>query len=303
MLDETKGPAAKSKRGLGRGLGALFDMEEGRGEEKGQEVLQLDIHQLEPNRQQPRQDFDQEGLEELAASIRDQGIISPLIVSPGDRPDTYVIVAGERRWRAARMAGLTTLPALVRPLTEEALQRQALVDNVVRQDLNPMEEAEAFDRLIRDYGLTQEKLAAALGKSRPAVANSLRLLKLPQGVRDLVRQGQLTAGHARALLSLDDPASQSRMASEILAGQWTVRETEKQVSDLSKKKPAPKKKSGGVNAQADLHKRQVEDRLRRALGARVILEDRDGTGRIVIRYQSAEDRERLIDLLLDRGAD
>lgn len=298
MAEDNKAMPAKSKRGLGRGLGALFELEGEPDQGQDQTVTQLRINQLEPNRQQPRQVFDDQGLEELAASIRDQGVISPLIVSPSGRPGSYVIVAGERRWRAARLAGLESLPVIVRDLSPEALQRQALIDNVVRQDLNAMEEAEAYDKLIRDYGLTQENLASALGKSRPAIANTLRLLNLPQKVRDLVSQGQLTPGHARSLLALADTASQSQVADQVLAKQLTVRETEKLVRQLTEKPQVEKKTAIGDKAQADLHKQAIEDKLRRALGARVSLEGGSGPGKIVIRYHSADERERLIEQLL-----
>lgn len=302
MAEDKKAMPAKSKRGLGRGLGALFELEGEADQAQDQTITQLRINQLEPNRQQPRQVFDDQGLEELAASIRDQGVISPLIVSPSGRPGSYVIVAGERRWRAARLAGLESLPVIVRELSPEALQRQALIDNVVRQDLNAMEEAEAYDKLIRDYGLTQENLASALGKSRPAIANTLRLLNLPQEVRDLVSQGQLTPGHARSLLALTDAASQSQAADQVIAKQLTVRETEKLVRQLAGKPQAEKKPASGDKAQADLHKQAIEDKLRRALGARVSLEGGSGPGKIVIRYHSADERERLIEQLLKSQA-
>lgn len=298
MAEDKKARPTTSKRGLGRGLGALFEQE---GEARGgqdQEIINLRLNQLEPNRQQPRQVFDDQGLEELAGSIRDQGIISPLIVSPSGRPGTYTIVAGERRWRAARLAGLDSLPVIVRELSREDLQRQALIDNVVRQDLNAMEEAEAYDKLIRDYGLTQENLASALGKSRPAIANTLRLLNLPGQVRDLVRQGQLTPGHARSLLALTDEASQIQLADQVLEKQLTVRETENLLRQLNQAGKAKQKERAGGKEKQDLHTRDMESQLRRALGAQVKLEGGTGPGKIVIRYHSADERERLIDYLL-----
>ena len=183
MAEERREMPPKSKRGLGRGLGALFESEADPGRRDGGQAADLDINRLEPNRDQPRRSFDPESLKDLADSIRDQGVITPLIVTPSERPDHYTIVAGERRWRAARMAGLRSVPAIVRELTREDVQRQALIDNVVRQDLNALEEAQAYDRLIKEFGMTQENSWLAQGRSRPAIANTLRLLNPPDSLR------------------------------------------------------------------------------------------------------------------------
>jgi len=297
MAEEKREMTPRTKRGLGRGLGALFESEADPGRQVGGRAAEIDINRLEPNRDQPRRSFDQEGLRELADSIRDQGVITPLIVTPSPTPEHYTIVAGERRWRAARLAGLQSLPVVVRELTQEDIQRQALIDNVVRQDLNAMEEAQAYDRLIREFGLTQEELASALGKSRPAIANTLRLLNLPESIRELVQKGELSPGHARAILALTDAAQQNRAAAEVLARQLSVRDTEKLVSDI-KKPPAPKKKKAAADDPVRLHLRAVEDKLRRALATRVTLEGGAGQGKIVIRYHNADERERLIEQLL-----
>lgn len=297
MAEEKREMTPRTKRGLGRGLGALFESEADPGRQVGGRAAEIDINRLEPNRDQPRRSFDQEGLRELADSIRDQGVITPLIVTPSPTPEHYTIVAGERRWRAARLAGLQSLPVVVRELTQEDIQRQALIDNVVRQDLNAMEEAQAYDRLIREFGLTQEQLASALGKSRPAIANTLRLLNLPESIRELVQKGELSPGHARAILALTDAAQQNRAAAEVLARQLSVRDTEKLVSDI-KKPPAPKKKKAAADDPVRLHLRAVEDKLRRALATRVTLEGGAGQGKIVIRYHNADERERLIEQLL-----
>lgn len=297
MAEEKREMTPRSKRGLGRGLGALFESEADPGRHGGGRAAEIDINRLEPNRDQPRRSFDQEGLRELADSIRDQGVITPLIVTPSQTPEHYTIVAGERRWRAARLAGLQSLPVVVRELTQEDIQRQALIDNVVRQDLNAMEEAQAYDRLIREFGLTQEELASALGKSRPAIANTLRLLNLPESIRELVQKGELSPGHARAILALTDAAQQNRAAAEVLTRQLSVRDTEKLVSDI-KKPPAPKKKKAAADDPVRLHLRAVEDKLRRVLATRVTLEGGAGQGKIVIRYHNADERERLIEQLL-----
>ncbi len=292
MTAERRDMPAKTKRGLGRGLEALFESEEGLGRDAAQ-VSEIEINLLEPNRDQPRQDFDQEALAELAESIRSEGIVTPLIVTPAAKAGRYMIVAGERRWRAARMAGLSDLPVIIRDLTKDEIQRQALIDNVVRQDLNAMEEAEAYSRLIKEYGLTQDGLAAVLGKSRPAIANTLRLLNLPQEARTLVREGSLSAGHARAILALSGAAMQNRAAKEILVKKLSVREAEKLVRRMNEE-PTGKKQ---VDEQLLLHVRETEDRLRRSLGAQVTLEGQGDKGKIVIRYHSADELERLIELL------
>ncbi len=292
MTAERRDMPVKTKRGLGRGLEALFESEEGLGRDAAQ-VSEIEINLLEPNRDQPRQDFDQEALSELAESIRNEGIVTPLIVTPAAKAGRYMIVAGERRWRAARMAGLTALPVIIRDLTKDEIQRQALIDNVVRQDLNAMEEAEAYSRLIKEYGLTQDGLAAVLGKSRPAIANTLRLLNLPQEARTLVREGSLSAGHARAILALSGAAMQNRAAKEILVKKLSVREAEKLVRRMNEE-PTGKKQ---VDEQLLLHVRETEDRLRRSLGAQVTLEGQGDKGKIVIRYHSADELERLIELL------
>jgi ParB family chromosome partitioning protein len=297
MTEEKAKMPSRSKRGLGRGLDALFEAEKDPGVTDLSRIEEMDINRLEPNRDQPRRDFDESALAELTGSIRDQGVISPLIVTPTPDSEYYMIVAGERRWRAARMAGLSTVPVIVRELTKEDVQRQALVDNIVRQDLNAMEEAEAFDRLIREYGMTQEELASALGKSRPAVTNTMRLLNLPDAIREMVRQGELSPGHARAILALKDASSQSTAAAEILKKELSVRDAEKLVRDIKEpaaKKPAKTQK----DAKWQLHLRDLEDKLRRALGARVTLQGGEGPGKIVISYHTAEERERLIDQLL-----
>ncbi|HNZ62987.1 MAG TPA: ParB/RepB/Spo0J family partition protein [Bacillota bacterium] len=288
---------AKSKRGLGKGLGALFEIApEEVPPAEADRIIELSINQIEPNRDQPRQNFDEDRLNELTESIRDQGVISPLIVTPTSSPDRYMIVAGERRWRAARLAGLHTVPVIVRELTDVEIQRQALIDNVVRQDLNAIEEAAAFDLLIKQHGMTQESLAAALGRSRPSVTNTLRLLNLPESIRDMVRRGDLSSGHARALLALSDARAQSDAAAVVLAKRLSVRDTERLVHELSAP-PVPSAPRSQADRRHDLHVRDVEERLRRSLGAKVTVDDRSGRGKIVIRYHSADERERLIELL------
>lgn len=298
MTQEKRDMQSRSKRGLGRGLGALFESEADPSVRPGDRVAEIAINQLEPNREQPRRSFDQAALDDLAASIRDQGVITPLIVTPSDSSTGhFTIVAGERRWRAARLAGLEQVPAIIRELGWEDLQRQALIDNVVRQDLNAVEEAQAYERLMQEFGMTQENLAAALGKSRPAIANTLRLLNLPPAILDLVREGKLSPGHARAILALTDADAQRRATDEILSKQLSVRDTERLIQALKEFPAKKEKKKKSPDDQTRLHIRAAEDRLRRALSARVTLEGGQENGRIVIRYHNADERERLIDLL------
>ncbi|MGI6508926.1 MAG: ParB/RepB/Spo0J family partition protein [Saccharofermentanales bacterium] len=289
----------RTKRGLGRGLGALFEtVSDEEQVTQADRIVELSINTIEPNRDQPRQDFDEDRLDELTESIRDQGVISPLIVTPMSSPDRYMIVAGERRWRAARAAGLHTVPAIVRELTEAEAQRQALIDNVVRQDLNAIEEAVAFDQLIKQYDMTQESLASAIGRSRSAVTNTLRLLNLPENIRDMVRRGELSSGHARALLALSDASAQSDAAGVVLAKQLSVRDTERLVKEINAP-PAPPVQRAPVDDRTDLHVRAVEEQLRRSLGTKVTIKDtKAGRGSIVIRYHSADELERLLELLI-----
>ncbi len=288
----------KSRRGLGKGLGALFETvpDEERMTQEDR-IVDLSINRLEPNREQPRQDFDEDRLDELTESIRDQGVVTPLIVTPTSSPDRFMIVAGERRWRAARAAGLNTVPVIIRNLTDAEAQRQALIDNVVRQDLNAIEEAVAFDQLIKQYDMTQESLATAIGRSRSAVTNTLRLLNLPDHIRDMVRRGELSSGHARALLALSDASAQRDAAAVVLAKQLSVRDTERLVKEINAP-PAPPAERKPDDDRKELHIRAVEERLRRSLGTKVTLQDRkSGRGNIVIRYHSADELERLLDLL------
>ena len=213
-----------SQKGLGKGLGALLgDFDEGSQEENG--LKKLPLHKIEPNPDQPRRDFDPEELEELAESIRTHGVIQPLTVR--EMPNGYYqIIAGERRWRASRLAGLEEIPAVIIEADDKKAMELALIENLQRSDLNPVEEANGYDSLIREYGLTQEEAAARVGKSRPAVANALRLLSLCEGVLDKVRSGELTAGHARAILQLKSEKKQLEAAQKISALGLSVRQAE-----------------------------------------------------------------------------
>ncbi|NMA18758.1 MAG: ParB/RepB/Spo0J family partition protein [Clostridiaceae bacterium] len=291
----------RSKSALGRGLGALISeqsLAREKTEESGERVLMLPPRQLIPNVTQPRQEFDEEKLQELANSMANQGVISPLIVTSTEQEDQYMIVAGERRWRAAKIAGINRIPVIVRDLDDAEAHRQALIDNVVREDLNPVEEAMALERLIDDYDMTQENIASVLGQSRSAVANKLRLLKLPEPILDLVRKGSLSAGHARAILALSDAAAQNRAADAVLARQLSVRDTERMVKKMALPSPPKTEVDQRQADQLQAQIKEVEDRLRRALGSKVTLNESQGKGKIVIYYHSGDERERLIDRLV-----
>jgi ParB family transcriptional regulator, chromosome partitioning protein len=283
--------SAATNKGLGRGLGALLPNVGPISEEIKGSIVELKINDISPNADQPRMAFDQAKLEDLANSIRENGVIQPIIVcrsQPG-----YKIVAGERRWRASRMAGLTVIPAIIRELTDVQVLEQALIENIQRQDLNPLEEAYALDKLLKDHNLTQEKLSATIGRSRPAIANTLRLLNLPEDIKQYIMNEELTAGHARALLALPDYQTQKKAADLIRSKELSVRETER----LVKKMASPPKPVKKPDPAYSLSIKEVERRLTGALGTRVHLKDRQGKGTIQISYFSNEDLDRLLDLL------
>lgn len=286
-------------RGLGRGLSSLIP-----GGAPAQEapttVAVADIH---PNPTQPRQDFDAEALQELAESIAAQGIIQPLVVRPAE--SGYELIAGERRWRAAQIAGLTEVPVVVRQATDTEMLQLALVENIQREDLSAIERAFAYQRLIDDFGLTQEELAHATGRSRPTIANTLRLLRLPTEVQARIRSGHLTEGHGRALLQLASDAERQLAAMRIESRGLSVREAEKLVQRMSDHKPAaappkpaPERASSGDPFLADL-----ENALRTVLGTDVeITPTRAGRGSIRIRYYDADDLERITRMITTFGA-
>ncbi len=276
------------RKALGRGLAALIPSNSATAQSPGLRLLP--IERVIPNKSQPRKHFDEAALAELSQSIATQGVLQPLVVRR--RGEQYEIVAGERRWRAASKAGLHEIPALVKELTDREVLQVALIENIQRQDLDPIEEAEAYGRLLREYGLTQEQLALAVGKSRVTITNSLRLLKLPEAVLAMLADGRLTAGHARALMTAGDDVLVARLAKEIAERRLNVRETERlarQLADAQKPKKA--------QAQKTPSETQVEERLMRALGTKVRLHHRKGKGRIEISFHSLDELDRLLDLL------
>lgn len=281
------------KRGLGRGLSALIATE------SGEAARSLPIAQIQPNRQQPRTEFDDSQLEELAASIKAQGLIQPLIVSPTGK-GTYTIVAGERRWRAAQRAGLAVVPVVVRQVRDDReLFELALVENLQRSDLNPMEEAEAYRTLQENFHLSQEEIASRVGKARPAVANTLRLLKLPPAIQDFLRSGRLTAGQVRPLLTIQDPDKQQELAERALREGLSSRSMEELASG---KKPAGK--SGKVAKKSpEPHAAAAAEKLTQRLQTRVEIDRRGKGGTIRIHFHSEEELIRLYDRITETSGD
>ena len=283
MEKATKRPA------LGRGLGALIPGGSA-AERKG--VILLGIEQIEPNRAQPRRYFDELHILELSESIRANGILQPLLVRR--EGEGYAIVAGERRWRAAQRAGLRELPCIVRDVSEPQAFELALIENIQREDLNAIEEAQAYQRLIEDHGLTQEELAQRVGKDRSTVANALRLLRLPESIKLAMSSGALSMGHARALLALGDETDLRRAAEKVMHEALSVREVEQLVQRLKGKKVIRQERGREGSVQL----RHVVEKLQRKLGTKVALRDRDGAGTVEIRYHSHAELDRILQSIL-----
>jgi ParB family chromosome partitioning protein len=284
---------ADKRPALGRGLSALIpDSPPPPPAAATDRSLEIDSDLLRPNKFQPRTQMDDERIEELAKSIRANGIIQPIVVRRVE--GGYEIVAGERRWRAAQRVGLLKVPVVVRDIPEDRLLAVALIENIQREDLNPIEEAVAYRRLSDEFHLTQEQIADAVGKDRSSVANYVRLLRLPQEVRANVASNALTMGHARALLSLADEAAQLRVSRDVVSRSLSVRETEALVKKAASPDPAkPEKK-------ADVHTRAAEDKLRLALGTRARIVRRGKGGRIEIDFANEDELQRLYEKLTER---
>lgn len=297
--------AEPKRRGLGRGLGALI-VDTAVTPASAEVVAQVEaggirllaIEHLAPNPHQPRVQFDAAALEELAASIRTHGIIQPIVVSAVvGQQDRFWIVAGERRWRAAQQAGLTTVPVIVREATPQQLMEWALVENVQRADLNAIEEAIAYQALMAEFGLTQADVAERVGKSRPAIANTVRLLALPLDIQTAVVDERITAGHGRALLALPDAAAMQRALDEITKRELNVRQTELLVRRLNEPPPEPAPTAQPAPEFA-AQLRQIEGRFRSALGTKVSLtRNQDGTGRLIVHFYSDDDLETIYRLI------
>ncbi len=312
--------AQKKARGLGRGLDALFgDVEvnaaksadterpkrkrnvaEEKAEEPAEQELPegslryIDINEIKPNASQPRKNFDEDKLEELAESIDQHGLIQPIVLRAAKHG--YEIVAGERRWRAARMVGLKELPCIVKELTDEENMLLAIIENMQREDLNPIEEAEGLKQMIDTYGLTQEQVSRAVGKSRPYITNSLRLLKLPEKLRYMTSEGSLSMGHARALAAIKDEKLQIRLAERAVEEGLSVRQIERMAQESGKS--AAKKKPRKTKSADE---KRVEMELREKLGTKVSLQRKGARGKIEIEFYNGEEMERLIDLLRSLG--
>ena len=281
----------KTELGLGRGLNALLgdpDLQP-----KGEGSVTLPISQVEPGLNQPRKRFDQEALADLAESIRIHGIIQPLTVR---RLSTgyYQIIAGERRWRAAKLAGLTEVPAVIMEADDRKVMELGLIENLQREDLNPAEEARGYQTLMEEYGLTQEQVAQQMGKSRPAIANTLRLLALPEDIMKLVEEGQLSAGHARAILGAPTPAMQRQAAKKVVEGQLSVRQTEALIKALQKQAQEKPKPAG---EDLSLYLGELEKDLSGRLGRKVKIAHRGKRGKIELEYYDSQDLEGLLALL------
>jgi ParB family chromosome partitioning protein len=275
------------QHGLGRGLGALLSSP-GPASSEALSTVELPVDSIAPNPKQPRKNFDDKALQDLAASLRQSGVLQPVVVRR--LGEGYQLVVGERRWRAAKRAGMTRIPAVIREVSDAESLELALVENLLREDLNPMEEAEAYQRLLAEFGWTQEELAQRVSRDRSSIANCLRLLKLPELIHADLRAGRLTMGHARALLSLDSPAEQLRLREEILAHSWSVRATEEGVQA---KRVRPVRRP--LRRSADLA--AVEDALRVALATRVRIVGNERAGRIELVYSSREELDRLAELI------
>lgn len=284
------------RKGLGKGLGALFedvniDSTEIEGSEANKEDINfIEIDEIAPNESQPRKTFNKEKMEELARSIKTHGVIQPIVVRK--QGSHYEVVAGERRWRAARIAGLSEVPCIVRELTDEQNMLVAIIENVQREDLNPIEEARGIRAMIEDYELTQDEVAKAVSKSRPYITNALRMLKLPDAVLDMVSAGKLSAGHARAILSAKEE-EQTEIAKHVETKGLSVREAEK----LSKKGLSFDRKKPGKHPTKNAAVKQIESELSSALGTKVNLSQNGNKGKIEIEYYSREELEGLIEAL------
>ncbi len=282
-----------NRKALGRGLGALLSSD--RTIDLGAEPSEVDLELITPGPMQPRTNFDEAALESLAESIKTHGVVQPLLVRR--RGEGFELIAGERRWRAAKLAGLTRVPVLVKDVADQNLLEIALIENIQREDLNPIEEAQAYKRLIETVGLTQEALATRVGRDRSYITNYLRLLKLPDDLQKLVIEGRLSTGHARTILGLTHADLQRRLARQVLEDGLSVRATEILVQKASADKPP---RTPRVTQTVDPNIRAAETKLRRALGTqvRIVQMGSEGRGRVEISFYNAQDLDRIYDLLV-----
>lgn len=283
---------AVKKSALGRGLGALLEDVK---EETNSSVIEVEINKIEPGKGQPRKNFDKEKIEALAASIKEHGIIQPLIVTK--EKNIYRIIAGERRWRAAKIAGCKTIPVIERTASTQEIMELALIENIQREDLNPIEEAEAYSKLMKEFSMTQEQLSSVIGKSRSAIANTLRLLNFSEKIRTMLISGEITVGQVRPVLSLEGEELQNKAAVYIAESGLSARQAEVYIKKLIKQMEEQKITEDDEDMIHQQEIRFVQDRLRSSLGTKVLLNDKNGKGKIMIEYYSKEERERLIEFL------
>lgn len=272
------------KYGLGRGLSSLIP----EGNEKDNSIQKISLNKIKPNSQQPRKIFNQDKIIELASSIKEHGIIQPLVLKQEE--ENYIIIAGERRWRAAKYLNLQEVPAVIMDISDEELLQVSLIENIQREDLNPIEEALAYDKLINQFNLTQEELSEKVGKSRPSIANSLRLLNLDSRVRDYIIQGLLSEGHGRAILGLKDKNNQYIVSKKAISNKLSVRDTEKLVKNFEiEKEIKVKEENPFIN--------DIKSRLEGYFGTKVSVNSNKNKGKIEIEFYSSEDLERILNLL------
>lgn len=300
-------------RGLGKGIDALIpEVEKTTGKNtkvKTKEVVkevvkeviketdQVDINKIEPNENQPRKNFDEDALNDLADSIKQHGLIQPLVVQKGKK-GFYQIIAGERRWRAARIAGCKTVPAIIKEYSDQEVMEIALIENIQREDLNPIEEAEAYQQLIEEYQLKQDEVAEKVSKSRVAITNSLRLLKLDERVRAMVMEEKIKGGHARALLAIEDKDLQYNTAITVFDQKLSVRETEKLVKRVTTEKKETEKNKPEISEQLKVIYQEYEEKLKNTFGTKVNINQKtSGKGKIEIEYYSADEFDRIIDMM------
>lgn len=285
--------AKPMKRGLNALLANIEDLyDDVKTEDK---IYSVPVEKIIPNASQPRKNFKEESLIELAESIREHGIIQPLVVQK--RGDNYVIVAGERRYRAAKMVGLTLVPVIVREYDEAKTKEISLIENLQREDLNAIEESEAIQELMDTYGFTQEEVAQKLGKARPSIANALRLLNLTGEVKEYVKSGKLSAGHARALLGIPNPSHQIEMAKKVIMEGWSVRETERAVKFYLKPETRPEKETEKTREKMTVEMREFVDDMTRVFATRVRLMGNETKGRISIDYYTNDDLQRIYEVI------
>ena len=291
-----------AKRGLGKGIDAMISGDDTKMKKVVKEVIKevdtIDINKIEPNNNQPRKNFNEDKIHELAESIKQHGLIEPLIVQK-EKKGFYTIIAGERRWRAAREAGIKEIPVIVKEYSDQQVMEIALIENIQREDLNAIEEAEAYERLIKDFNLKQDEVAERVSKSRVAITNSLRLLKLDPRVREMIIEDKIKSGHARALLAVNDPEEQYRLAVMIFDHSMSVRETEKMVKKYLSDKDKPKKEVKEKDTQTELIYKDFEEKLKTVIGTKVNINHKGkGKGKIEIEYFSPDEFDRIIGMMM-----